>query len=271
LNTDVKKIPINWFSYRSDDTFNAQKAPTDSDVGTLSWVAATQLDPDLQGEPALERLRTAGQHPFTSFIDPDAFSHADALGILCASKFKAKIGERYHVDCAQHPRGNAQIEGRVIVIGEDVSGRDRHALFGNDVSGAYLQANYIESLLDGRYLRPFGAGWDLIVFAAWLVFLYLIFWIQPEIALAISLAIGFLVKYLIVQLVVWKGLYPQIWIQDLGALALLLKYIDSRGHRIIEAIEKRWFHHPPPGGPGAVASTADPRATTSPGTVPKAS
>jgi hypothetical protein len=121
LNSDVKKIPINWFSYRSDETFNAHEAPTDSDVGTLSWVAATQLDRDLQDEPALERLRTAGQHPFTSFIDPDAFSHAAALGILCASKFKAKIEERYHVDCAQNPRGSAQIEGRVIVIGEDVS------------------------------------------------------------------------------------------------------------------------------------------------------
>jgi CHASE2 domain-containing sensor protein len=170
---------------------------------------------------------------------------------------KAEIESRYHAKCGEHPVGTAEVQGRVVVVGEDVSGRDRHMLFGNDVSGVYLQANYIESLLDGRYLRPFGAGWDFAVFAAWLVFLYLIFWIQPEIALAISLAIGFFVKYLIIQLVVWKGLYPQIWVQDLGALALFLKYIDSRGHRIIDAIKERRSHPPPP-SQGAEGTSPEP-------------
>lgn len=136
-----------------------------------------------------------------------------------------------------------QISGRVIVIGDDVSNRDRHRLYDRDVSGAYLQANYIESLLDERYLRPLGASWNFTIFAVWLIFLYLIFWIQPEVALILSVAVGFFAKYLIKNFVMQTGLYPDLWVQHLGAIALLLKYIESRGHLLIESLKHRRATH----------------------------
>jgi hypothetical protein len=246
LNSDTRKVPLNWFSYRNDEAFKAGEEPTDANLGTLSWVAASLVDRDLKSEVALVRLRAAGQHPFTSFIDPDTISRVDALSILCASKQNGEIASRYHIDCTEHPPEDVEILGRLIVIGDDVSGHDRHRLFGDDVSGVYLQANYIESLLDGRYLRSFGAGWDFAIFAVWLVFLYLMFWIQPEIALLLSLLVALLVRYLMIQLVLWKGLYPEMWVQELAAFALVLKYIDSRGHGIVDAIKERRAHHPPP-------------------------
>ena len=244
LNSDPRKIPLNWFSYQDDMAFDTGKEPTDT--GTLSSVAATLVDKDLQNESGLVQLRATAQHPFSSFISPDALSRADALSILCTSPAKAEIVARYNVDCAKHPPSDAEIRGRVVVIGEDVPGRDRHTLLGNDVAGVYLQANYIESLLDDRYLRPFGAGWNLALLALWVVFLYLVFWIQPEVALVISLVVGLLVRYSIIQLVLWKGLYPEIWVQELGTIALALKYIESRGHRIIDAIKERQAHQPSP-------------------------
>jgi serine/threonine protein kinase len=242
LNSDVRRIPLNWFSYRDDEAFKAGQEPTDASRGTLSWVVATLVDHSLKNESALVRLRAAEEHPFTSFIDPDALSRVDALSILCASPTKREIESHYQVDCAKHPAGEAEIRGRVIVIGEDVAGRDRHTLFGNDVPGVYLQANYIESLLDGRYLRSVGAGWNFVIFASWLVFLYLVFRIQPEAALLVALLVGFLARYLLIQLVISKGLYPEIWVQELGAFALALNYVGSRGHRIVQAVAERRSH-----------------------------
>ncbi len=245
LDSDTRKIPLNWFSYPDDGAFNKGEAPTDTQLGTLSWVAATLADRDLRKEPRILQLRATAQHPFALFIDPDAFTRADALSILCASPARKEIVDRYQADCAKYPPPNADIRGRVVVIGEDIAGSDRHTLLGNDVAGVYLQANYIESLLDGHYLKPFGAGWNYAVLALWVMFLYLVFWIQPEVALVVSLLAGLLVRYLTIELVMWKGLYPEIWVQEIGAVALGLKYVDSRGHRIVDAI-KEWRAHRSP-------------------------
>jgi CHASE2 domain-containing sensor protein len=243
LNSDPKKVPLNWYSYENDQAFKDGRQPSDANLGTLAWVAATLVDKNLKNESGLVRLRATGQHPFTSFISPDTLSRADALSILCSSPAKGELEKRYQMTCVDHPLSGAEIRGRVIVIGDDVLGRDRHMLFGDDVPGVYLQANYIESLLDGRYLRPLGAGWDFAIFASWVAFLYLAFWMQPEVALVLSLLVGYLVRYLIVQLVLLEGLYPQIWVLDLGTLALGLKYIEARGHLIVDAIKERAGAH----------------------------
>jgi hypothetical protein len=239
LNFDVRKVPLTWYSYSNDEAFKRGESPSNKDLGTLSWVAATLLDNDLKNEGGLAQLTKTGQHPFTSFIGPDVFSHGEALRILCESPVKADIEARYQLKCPEPVTDKPEIRGRIIVIGDDVSGSDRHALFGKEVAGVYLQANYIESLLDGRYLRPFGAGWNFAILALWVAFLYLIFWIQPEVGLLVSFAIAFLAKFMVIQLVLWKGLYPQIWVGELGFLAIVLKYADSRGHRVVDAI-KEW-------------------------------
>lgn len=105
-----------------------------------------------------------------------------------------------------------------------------------------MQANYIDSLLDGRYLKPLGHAWDYTLFAAWLVFVYLIFWRfekQPETALLISLLAGLVARYLITQLVLREGLYPELWVHTLGSVALFLRYLDSRAGTIFEKLKRR--------------------------------
>jgi hypothetical protein len=247
LNSDIRKIPLNWSCYSSDAAFAAGEEPTDDRVGTLSWVAASQADVGLKNEPRLSRFREEGQHPFTSLIDPDALSRIDALSFLCASSAKEEVASRYGVNCAQHPLRDVQIRGRIIMIGEDFPEHDdQHTLFGHQVSGVYLQANYIESLLDDRPMKSLSASWNFAIFVLWLVFLYLIFWIQPEIALVISLMAAFLMRYLLTQLVIFSGLYPHLWVQHLGLAVLLLKYIDSRGHLLVDKVKEVRAHHPLP-------------------------
>jgi CHASE2 domain-containing sensor protein len=236
-NNDPRKIPINWYAYDSDHAFAAHEPPADR-IPTLSYAAATLVDKGLSSESRLRKLRMAGQHPFTSFILPENLSQTTALNVLCNGPHRAEIIARYGTNGCLKRAPSDEIFGKIILVGEDVSGKDRHQLLGHEVAGAYLQANYIESLLDSRYLRPAGAAWDFALFAGWLIFLYVIFWIQPEVALVVSVLMGLCVKFAIVQIVVFYKVYPDVWVQQLGVIALVLRYVDARGHRLVAYFEK---------------------------------
>ena len=189
LNSDVRKIPINWFSYKNDQESDSEAEPTDSALGSFSWTAATLIGPRLLHNAKLAEIRALARHPFTSFIEPDKLDRVDALNILCDSPAKGKLSSFYEVNCANHKLTDSDrvLLRRMTVIGEDIPGRDQHRLLSGDVPGLYLQVNYIESLLDDRYLKPLGPAWDVAIFATWLVFLYLVSWIQPEVALSFQL------------------------------------------------------------------------------------
>jgi hypothetical protein len=240
LNKNPLKIPVNWYVYKDDPSFDAHHDPDKTLVETLSYQAAVLADHGLKNEDRLNRLREADRHPFAPFIDPDSFSQLDAVDYLCSSPERAQIETSYKINCAEHPKVDTDLGGRVVVIGEDSPGLDVHKLFEKNVSGVYLQANYIESLLEGNYLKALGTGWDITIFVVWLAVLYLLYWfIQPELSLVVSLLIGALGWYAIRQLVLMKGLYPEVWVQELSLIALILKYIDARGHKLGELIRHR--------------------------------
>jgi len=85
-------------------------------------------------------MRIKGQHPFTSFIDK--FPRAEALSLLCSGPKSQEVEKLYSINCG-HATPEAEVRGRVVIIGEDVTGRDRHRLLDRDVPGVYLQANYM--------------------------------------------------------------------------------------------------------------------------------
>ncbi len=238
LNPDFRKVPLAWYVYRDDEAFKNNESPSDTLIETLPYLAAVLADPELKQEERLNAIRANGEHPFTAFIGPDSISHLNALDFLCSGPDRAEIESRYSLKCSEHMKAGAEPGGQVVVIGEDTPGKDRHTLFGMDVPGMYLQANYIESLLDGHYLRPLGPGWDIAILIAWVASLYLVSWLfEPEIALLIGLCLGGVAWYGITQLVLWKGLYPDVWLPRLGTVALFLKYVEGRGHRLSELIK----------------------------------
>jgi hypothetical protein len=231
-NRNPQKAPLSWLVYKTDEAFNTGEEP--SDMETLPMVAASVVDKELPQKPKLIRLRTMKQHPFISFIPENDLPTLRALSLMCNSSAKDLIVEQYQVNCVNHEQDPVNIADRIVVIGPE---DDDHELFPNHlVSGVYLQGNYIEALLDDRYFLPVNPTWNYALFAMWLVLLYLVFWIQPELALLLSLAVGFLARYVMSELVLKEGIYAEIWIQQLGAIALGLKYIDSRGHRAMDAL-----------------------------------
>jgi CHASE2 domain-containing sensor protein len=240
LNSDVQKIPLSWSYYANDQAFNAAQAPTDKRVDTLSWLASLTYDSGLGNEPRVLALQQEGHHPFTSFIDSKTMSHVDALSVLFNSSQAPQVASRYQVDCSAHPAPDVNLHGQIVILGEDVQGTDQHMLFGANVAGVYLQANYIESLLDDRFMKSIDATWNYVGLIAWLILLYLIFWIQPELALVISVAVILLLRYTFIEPATYRGYYPHLTILDLGVVAPVLKYIEARGHLSMHAIIERY-------------------------------
>ncbi|HLJ29335.1 MAG TPA: CHASE2 domain-containing protein [Candidatus Angelobacter sp.] len=239
MNSDLRRIPLNWFTYRSDEDFSTHKESTDAEIETISYVAASLVDKRLKDDYRLQSLRESGEHPFTSFINPDSLSQIDASTVVCSGPDRQKMESRYSMNCTNDSNDDIDIRGHVLIVGQESTDRDWHQLLGRGVSGLYLQANYIESLLDERYLRPLGTKWNFFVFAGWLIALYLLFWIQPEIALVICCVVWWVMRYAVTQLALSKGLYLDLWVAELGLAAILLKYIDSRGHRVAEWVQER--------------------------------
>ena len=149
LNADFRKVPIEWNIYRSEEAFKRGEDPTDEFAETLPYLAATLADPGLKQERRLNDLRDDGEHPFAGFISPDAISRLSPLDYLCSGPDRGEIEARYSINCAARKNEGVVAGGQVFVIGEDVPGKDRHELFGNDVPGMYLHANYIEALPRG--------------------------------------------------------------------------------------------------------------------------
>jgi hypothetical protein len=86
LNKDPRKVPLNWYLYKDDRSFDAKEEPTKTAVETLSYQAAILADHDLKNEGRLNDLRDADRHPFISFIDPDSLSQVDALFSVLQSR-----------------------------------------------------------------------------------------------------------------------------------------------------------------------------------------
>lgn len=197
-------------------------------------------DNNLKDESKLNDMRDNSQHPYTSFIDPRSFSHAKALSFLCSGKDKTDIESLFSVSCAAYASPDADVRGQVVLIGDDVQGRDRHQLLGRDIAGVYLQANYIESLLDGRYLRPIGPVGNVAFLIAWLVVLYGLFWLLPaEYDLVICAVVGVVVWYVAVQLALWRSVFFDAPVHAIGIMALVIKYIEARGHSLGELVRER--------------------------------
>lgn len=239
LNSDIQKIPLSWSCYATDEAFRSQQAPLDKRVQTISWIASVTADSGLAEDSRLTKLLNDGRHPFTPFIRSSSMSSVSALSILCGSSSRSLIESRYQVDCGQHPLQGVNLRQQIVVIGEDVEGTDRHVLFGEGVPGVFLQANYIESLLDDYFMKGIDPVWDYVGLLVWLVFLYIVFWFQPELALIASILGFLLLRYVVVEIAIYTGFYPRFGVMDIGAIAIALKYIETRGHLSFDAMKDR--------------------------------
>ncbi|HVW25633.1 MAG TPA: CHASE2 domain-containing protein [Polyangiaceae bacterium] len=233
LNQDTKKIPLEW---------PVMTAAGSRPFPTLAFAAARHHDPRVQDD--LKDLLASGRHPFAAFIDPRQFPATTAARVYCMHPSREYDG----IDCGraeQVPR--AELSGRVAIIGDDSSTRDRHSSAVGEIAGVFLHANYVEALLDDRYYRALPRGpciWATIclgvLFALWFLGME-----SPEKALlgcigflAVLSGIGHL------MLVELRYLPP---LPEIGGLLTftIFGYVHACAHRFHEKREDS-MHPPPP-------------------------
>jgi len=239
LNHDNRKIPLEWRAYPSRSALASADHPTEL-LPTLSLMAAEQADSDLANESKLKHLLRKGQHPFTGFLPEDKIPTFSALELVCGPNFPTS-SDWQHCDLSDYK--DQTLRNHVAIVGNVTDDQDIHASVIGVVPGVVLQANYIESLLDDRYLKPVPLLWNIVInvgaaFAIGFLFLKTPSQKQgvlsPERVAVASLFIALFLWILSYLIALHIGYYLAIWFPGLYVLAL---WAHSRLHKVEEEHE----------------------------------
>jgi CHASE2 domain len=252
LNSDVLKIPIYWpifKEHKNPDEAQPDIPPTPSDEttgdgDTLSVVAATQIDPSLHENASFQQLMARKRNPYTNFLE---LPKNTAMAVRC--HVEKTIPDKDGKDLCKNvfnppdhtPPQNVDLAGKVVIIG-DLSDQDMQPFPDTEKErpGVYLQANYIQSLLDHRYLRQVPFFITVIGLALFIIAVYCLHWSgTPEHALWVSsIALLAIVVVSLVALVSFQY-YTPLWAISGAGLFVLFRYLETRAHHsIVEAIEE---------------------------------
>jgi CHASE2 domain-containing sensor protein len=154
----LRRIPLGWtVRYDANDTGQWRDG--------IALATAIVREPRLLAmEPRLKKLRDERDNPYTSMIGQALFTTLRSGDVLCADE---TMRQRFAAACAQTAPGTVDpsyLTGRIVILGETGPSIDRHdSTVDGEVPGSILQANYVESLLDGRYFLPAPAWLNYVV------------------------------------------------------------------------------------------------------------
>ncbi len=147
LNADVRKIPLTWPVFPSISASENQKLTTVKHNG-FSYDAAQQADSTILQDKNIQYFVANDEHPFTSFVQ--TFPTWSAMDILCYGPGKTVAGHPEWGACENIPHTPFNFDGKVIVVGDHIESDFKPGDGGH--YGMDLQAEYIEALLDRRYV-----------------------------------------------------------------------------------------------------------------------
>lgn len=239
---DNRKLPLQWRIYANEAaaTNNDERALVVRD--TLALTAAKLHNPNLLVEnKRLAAFMSEGLQPFIGFIGVDQYRphwHAYASEVVCGRKVQP---EEDWSQCLKERPPPGNLQRRIVLIGENDPDGDEHRTIIGRVPGFYLQANYIEALLDDRLYRPAGRIVDIGFSFLFVLAFELILTVLSETPVVAALLLGglFAVSYLILYLVI---MHWSIYIDPLvGITAIVIKSLH-----LIYGIAHR-AKHPVPG------------------------
>ena len=223
LSKDTRKLPLEWMLFPS--RAYAEKGEGRAWHDTIALTAARAYDDKLlENYPRLAHFLDVGLHPYVCFIKPSKFNP-----ILAGQLLKSDPQVDTDATTSTLPRLSSEMKrlsGKIVLIGEINPDMDSHASVVGKVPGLYLQANYVEALLDDRYYRP--VPWlDYVLTFLILVVLELIlivfkgrYWVMSLLILALFVVSGAIV-YLLIKLPNWY-VNPV----SLGATAIAIKLLN---------------------------------------------
>ncbi len=190
IDPDTRKLPLKWqvFPSKADMEHNTRLEWRE----TLALKAAEVYEKGKLTErhPHLAKLLNPVRNPYISFLDTDQFKAFRFLAgyVLCGRE--VKLGEDTAA-CPGSPRELSALSGKIVLVGEISREEDVQTTVVGRIPGVYLQANFIEALLDDRYYEGFQA---------------------------LNYVFGFL---FLASFEVILAMFPNSWIKRLGAIGIL--------------------------------------------------
>jgi CHASE2 domain-containing protein len=236
LNSDLLKIPLRWPIFTEGDDPTATPKLIDEKDGlgdSLAVVAARLIDPSLLTSNPFKKLN---KHPYTSFLDLPSLK---AMTVRCNAEQNPLDADGHELDCTKvrqppnelHPE-KLDLAGKVVVIG-DLSDQDTYP-FPDDKkeeAGVYLQANYIKSILDRRFLREIPFFVTLVGLILFIISVYCLHWfLRPGHAFLVS-SIALLTIAFISFITLMKfNYYTPLWALSSAAVLVVLRYLETKAH-----------------------------------------
>jgi hypothetical protein len=252
INSDDLKIPLRWpvFAESPDHPLGGTaSAPATQQLpasagDTLSLVAARMQDPNIESNAGVAKLLAKGRHPYTTFVD---LPQINAMTVMCSAEknpvdiFGAKLGEA----CASWVKPlsnldghNLSLGGKVVVVGA-LSPQDMKPFPTGDKPGVYMQANYVQSILDHRFLMEIPPTLTLGCLIVVVFVIYSLYWAhdsEGEALLSIgqagllSLAILVCVVLLSIVVLITTSYFTPLWAIWGVAVFMVFRYLEELGH-----------------------------------------
>jgi CHASE2 domain-containing sensor protein len=266
IDTDVLRIPLRFQVFAepaengtapdgSQPTQSSPPAPKplpDAAGDTLSLVAAKAVDPHLESNPVLRTQLAKQADPYTTFFN---LPHITALTALCSAESSPRAdidGQPGDALCKPWTRDPNNLNGhqlslnsKIVVIG-DLSGLDMKP-FPSDLApfppgqrpGVFLQANYIQALLDHRFLLEVPMPLTVGVVVLYVFAVYCLYWAHDEHGIArltanqaglASLAVLTAIVLISFLALVTTSYFTPLWALWGAGVFMVFRFLEAKGH-----------------------------------------
>jgi CHASE2 domain-containing sensor protein len=219
---------------------------------TLSLVAAKLVNPHLESNHILSELLAPQVDPYTTFLN---LPHITGLTALCSAEpaprapIDGQPGDDLCKPWVRDPNnldGNQlSLAGKIVVIG-DVADTDMKPFPTNlapfppgERPGVFLQANYVQALLDHRFLQQIPTPITLGLLVLYVLIVYVLYWAHDQsghprltleqagfwslVVLAGVVACSFL-------FLVTMSYFTPLWALWGAGVFMVFRYLEASGH-----------------------------------------
>lgn len=161
VNRDLRRVPLEWPAYEGAANSIKYVGMRPSLALQTARIVRSAFPGGLR---TVDGFVANGVHPYTTLIDESEFIQTSAGDLLCGTEFVRKSCSPELLRAA-----HTQLRGKVALVGWVDDNSDIHPSPVGSLAGLFLQANYVESLLDGRLLHTIALRWQLLLTLVWFV------------------------------------------------------------------------------------------------------